>query len=211
MDNTSKMITLLGKMRKQMNGAVADAMFYYGTRYGLNYGVSLPTVREIAEEVGKDHELALYLFKQQVRELKLAALHIADAEHITAATSSTWADGITTSELAEEAAFAMLSHCPSLNEIYDKWVKSENEFATYAALMALSRSGDISLEQLEPMLNITCRYSTSRPIAQGVVALLAAAYLNPTLQEAVKAIIERLPDTPASEYVRDEMSWRMEF
>ena len=134
-----------------------------------------------------------------------------DAEQITAATSSTWADGITTSELAEEAAFAMLSHCPSLNEIYDKWVKSENEFATYAALMALSRSGEISLEQLEPMPNITCRYSTSRPIAQGVVALLAAAYLNPALQEAVKAIIERLPDTPASEYVRDEMSWRMEF
>lgn len=198
-------------MRKQMNGAVADAMFYYGTRYGLNYGVSLPTVREIASEAGKDHELALYLFKQQVRELKLAALHIADAEQITAATSSTWADSITTSELAEEAAFAMLSHCPSLNEIYDKWVKSENEFATYAVLMALSRSGEISLGQLEPMPNITCRYSTSRPIAQGVVALLAAAYLNPTLQEAVKAIIERLPDTPASEYVRDEMSWRMEF
>lgn len=211
MDNTSKMITLLGKMRKQMNGAVADAMFYYGTRYGLNYGVSLPTVREIAEEAGKDHELALYLFKQQVRELKLAALHIADAEQITTATSSTWADGITTSELAEEAAFAMLSHCPSLNEIYDKWVKSENEFATYAALMALSRSSVISLGQLEPMPNITCRYSTSRPIAQGVVALLAAAYLNPALQEAVKAIIERLPDTPTSEYVRDEMSWRMEF
>ena len=48
-------------MRKQMNGAVADAMFYYGTRYGLNYGVSLPTVREMAAEAGKDHELALYL------------------------------------------------------------------------------------------------------------------------------------------------------
>ena len=198
-------------MRKQMNGAVADAMFYYGTRYGLNYGVSLPTVREIAAETGKDHELALYLFKQQVRELKLAAMHIADAEQITAATSSTWADGITTSELAEEAAFAMLSHCPSLNEIYDKWVKSENEFATYAALMALSRSSVISPEQLDPLPNITCRYSTSRPIAQGVVALLAAAYLNPALQEAVKASLEKLPDTPASEYVRDEMSWRMEF
>lgn len=211
MDNTSKMITLLGKMRKQMNGAVADAMFYYGTRYGLNYGVSLPTVREIAAEAGKDHELALYLFKQQVRELKLAALHIADAEQISAATSSIWADGITTSELAEEAAFAMLSHCPSLNEIYDKWVKSENEFATYAALMALSRSSEISLEQLDPLPNITCRYSTSRPIAQGVVALLAAAYLNPALQETVKATLEKLPDTPASEYVRDEMSWRMEF
>ena len=73
-DNTSRMIKLLGAMRKQMNGAVADAMFYYGNNYGLNYGVSLPTVRQIAREQSADHELALYLYKQQVRELRLAAL-----------------------------------------------------------------------------------------------------------------------------------------
>ena len=77
------MIKLLGAMRKQMNGAVADAMFYYGSNYGLNYGVSLPTVRQIAREQTADHELALYLYKQQVRELRLAALHIAEPERIT--------------------------------------------------------------------------------------------------------------------------------
>ena len=82
-DNTPKMIALLGAMRKQMNGAVADAMYYYGERYGLNYGVSLPTIRSIAKEYGKQHDLALYLYKQQVRELRLAALHIASAEEIT--------------------------------------------------------------------------------------------------------------------------------
>ena len=49
-NNTSKMISLLGAMRKQMNGAVADAMYYYGANYGLNYGVSLPTVRQIAKD-----------------------------------------------------------------------------------------------------------------------------------------------------------------
>ena len=64
-DNTQKMVALLGHMRKQMNGAVADAMYYYGARYGLNYGVSLPTVREIASQQGKDHDLALYLYRSE--------------------------------------------------------------------------------------------------------------------------------------------------
>ena len=73
-DHTSKMISLLGKMRKQMNGAVADSMFYYGNDYGLNYGVSLPTIRSIAKEEAQNHDFALYLLRQQVRELKLAAL-----------------------------------------------------------------------------------------------------------------------------------------
>ena len=52
------MIALLGAMRKQMNGAVADAMRYYGEKYGLNYGVSLPTLRQIANQEQPDHSLA---------------------------------------------------------------------------------------------------------------------------------------------------------
>lgn len=78
MDNTSLMISLLGALRREMNGAVADAMHYYGKRYGLNYGVSLPTIRTIASEQPTNNSLALYLYKQDVRELRLAALHIAD-------------------------------------------------------------------------------------------------------------------------------------
>ncbi len=41
-DFTSRMVALLGAMRRERNGAVADAMRYYGADYGLNYGVSLP-------------------------------------------------------------------------------------------------------------------------------------------------------------------------
>lgn len=205
------MITLLGKMRKQMNGAVADTMFYYGANYGLNYGVSLPTIREIAQAQGCDHELAQYLFKQQVRELKLAALHIADPTLIDSTNASRWADGITTSELAEEAAFAMLSHSPSLPQIYTKWIYSENEFAVYAALMAASRSEKLDKDWLSPLPKVVCRYSDSRPIAQGVVAILAAAYNRLELKECVSEILSQLPASAATNYINDEMSWRMEF
>ena len=59
MDNTSLMISLLGALRREMNGAVADAMHYYGKRYGLNYGVSLPTIRTIAAEQPTNNSLAL--------------------------------------------------------------------------------------------------------------------------------------------------------
>ena len=62
-DNTSKMIQLLGSLRKEMNGAVADSMYYYGDNYGLNYGVSIPTIRSKAAKAGRDHEFAKYLYK----------------------------------------------------------------------------------------------------------------------------------------------------
>ena len=48
MDFTSRMVALLGELRRERNGAVADAMRCYGAPYGLNYGVSLPTLRTLA-------------------------------------------------------------------------------------------------------------------------------------------------------------------
>ena len=209
MDNTSLMISLLGALRREMNGAVADAMHYYGKRYGLNYGVSLPTIRTIATEQPTNNSLALYLYKQDVRELRLAALHIADKEEFLQ-DEAAWREGISTSEIAEEMAFALLCKVESLPEIYPKWASSEQEFVAYAALMAAARAYKVMQgESLKPVIEIVNRHSSSRLIAQGVVALLAAAVMDNRTPE-VKAIIEMLPDVPIKEYIADEMSWRME-
>ena len=212
-NNTSQMIALLGAMRKQMNGAVADAMYYYGADYGLNYGVSLPTVRQIAREQEKDHALALYLYKQQVRELRLAALHIAQAEAITMEELPTWAEGVINSEIAEEMAFALLPHTTIISDIFTAWSESDNEFLVYATLMAAARSElarDTNIINVTP--NILSRFSASRIIAQGVVALLAAAYdCDAEARKAVAEVIEGLEESPAADYVKEEMSWRMEF
>lgn len=205
------MITLLGKMRKQMNGAVADAMFYYGANYGLNYGVSLPTVREIAQQEERDHLLAQYLFKQQVRELKLAALHIADPAELTPTTAEEWAAGINNSELAEEAAFVLLHRVPTVQEIIAQWMASNNEFAAYAAMMTAARCKSLSAKELSLIAKVVERYPTSRPIAQGAVAMLAAAYLNEELKDCVKEVLASLAPSAAADYINEEMSWRMEF
>lgn len=211
-DNTPRMIALLGKMRKQMNGAVADAMRYYGADYGLNYGVSLPTVREIAKAEGVDHELALYLYRQQVRELRLAALYIADAHKITMDSLSEWEQGVVNSEVAEEMAFALLRYADSLPDIYAKWIKSDNEFLTYSALMAIARTAfGCRVSVVEDMAAVVERHHSSRIIAQGVVAVLAAAYeCDAECRKAVEVLIAEIGESLAAEYVREEMTWRME-
>ena len=207
------MISLLGAMRKQMNGAVADTMRYYGADYGLNYGVSLPTIRSIAQAEERNHQLALYLYKQQVRELRLAALHIADPSLLTPDSLDVWAEGIINSEVAEEMAFALLPNTTILSDIFAAWSESDNEFLVYATLMAAARSElarDTNIINTTP--NILSRFSASRIIAQGVVALLAAAYdCDAEARKAVAEVIEELEESPAANYVKEEMSWRMEF
>ena len=217
---TSKMIQLLGALRKEMNGAVADSMYYYGDNYGLNYGVSLPTVRSRAVAVGKDHEFAKYLYKQQVRELRLAALHIADATLVDCKEAEFWAEGVINSEIAEEMAFALLRHTKELSSIFDCWTKSGNKFLAHAAMMAAARS-DLSTQSeiIERVAEVVEAFPEERIIAQSAVALFAAAIdkhlIAPTeetnhAKELISKTIETIPQCSAREYIEEEMAWRME-
>ncbi len=213
------MIALLGAMRKQMNGAVADAMRYYGEKYGLNYGVSLPTLRQIANQEQPDHSLAQYLYKQQVRELRLAALHIAQPEKITSSEADFWTEGVINSEVAEEMAFAMLSKAAEAKAIIDKWSDSDDELLIYTALMAASRNTEnISKELILKIESIASRYNSSRIIAQGIVALLVAANNagdDKSIIASTIAKIKELAIVPQSgfstmRYIAEELEWRIE-
>ena len=211
-EKTSEMIALLGRMRKEMNGAVADAMFCYGKPYGLNYGVSLPTVRTIARQVEQSNELADYLFKQQVRELQLAAMHIALPEQFSTEQVERWGEGIINSEMAEEMAFALLRHLSFIDEVYQAWAGSENEFKVYSALLSAAKCKlSEKAQTLEPILEIATRYPTSRPIAKGIVALLSEAYRSEEQKPIVKSLLESLEPSATADYIKEEMEWRMEF
>lgn len=140
MDFTSRMAALLGAFRRERNGAVADSMRFYGAPCGLNYGVSLPTLRTLARAEAADHDFAKYLWRQDVRCLRLAALHIADPARLTPGEFAFWGDGLLNSEIAAEAAFALLSRIGAFPELFAAWIAPDAGWLRqYAALMAAAR------------------------------------------------------------------------
>ena len=153
MDFTSRMAALLGAFRRERNGAVADSMRFYGAPCGLNYGVSLPTLRKLARAETPDHDFARYLYLQEVRELRLAALHIARPESLTPDEFPAWAAGIVNSEVAEEAAFAFLSRSAALPALFDAWIADPNPLLRYAALHSAARSDLLTAAWIAPAAN----------------------------------------------------------
>lgn len=151
MDFTSRMVALLGELRRERNGAVADAMSPFGKPYGLNYGVSLPTLRQIARAETPDHDFARYLYVQDVRELRLAALYVAQPARVTADEAEFWAAGIVNAEVAEEASFALLSRVGVLPAIFESWMAA-SPLLQYAALLAAARSPQAPLAWVDAAL-----------------------------------------------------------
>ncbi len=211
MDYTSKMIELLGRLRKQMNGAVAESMSCHGEKYGLNYGVSIATVREIVASEAKDYDFAKYLYRQQVRELRLAACHIADPRSLTIDEFPFWSRGIANTELAEELAFALLSKIYDINSLMGVWSTESNELVAYAALMAAARNERTTTEVAFIAVEKALRANPdSLRIGNGVVSLLChVAERDKSAAVGIPVLLSRVAPSRAKELVEEELAWRL--
>ena len=213
MDNTQRMIALLGRVRKEMNGAVSESMANDGENYGLNYGVSIATIREIASEVEKDYGFAKYLYQQQVRELKLCACHIADAKQLDTHEFPFWSRGIANAELAEELAFALLSKIYDINSLMGIWSTESNEMIAYAALMAASRNerttSEVAFIAAEKAVKAN---PNSVYIANGVVSLMCyIASRDKSVKIGIPTLLEHMPDCPTRTKIAEELEWQLEY
>ena len=213
MDNTQRMIALLGKVRKQMNGAVSESMATHGQQYGLNYGVSIATLREIAAGETQDYAFAKYLYQQQVRELKICACHIANPKMVDTHEFPFWSRGITNAELAEELAFALFSKIYDINSLMGIWTTESNEMVAYAALMAASRNertmSEVAYIAIENAIKAN---PESEYIAQGVVALVCyIASRDKSVKVGIPTLLSNLADSATKRRVEEELEWRLAY
>lgn len=222
MNHTSRMTALLAAFRRERNGAVADAMRVFGTPCGLNYGVSLPTLRRIVAAEAPDDAFARYLWRQDVRELKLAALHLADAARLTGDGADGWVDGLATSEEAEEAAFALLWRAEEFPSLFGAWIdRADRPLVQYAVLLAAARravrpeacvaaaAAAVRAADEAVAAGAVERYA-ARLVAQGAVALCAAfGSENDANRQAVSRAVGSAGEGPAACYLREELAWRL--
>ena len=196
---------LLFRLRKEMNGAALDTMRYFGADYERNYGVQIYAIRNLAREIGTDHELAEYFYMQNIREVRLVALWIADAERVAAPDFDFWASGIINSEVAEQASHALLSRIADVAELLQRWSSSDNALLAYCALLSAARNGGVeSATVVNAIVQAVTTFSDNRLVAQGATALT----IN-LPDEAIKNLLQNLPNNPTSQLLKDEVAWRL--
>lgn len=215
MTTTEKMVALMRRLKIEMNGAVTDAMREYGGGqhgYGLNYGVSLPTIKDVAREYAPDHELALTLWKQDVRELKLAALFIDQPSAVTAAQMEEWAGDWRAPELAEQCAMQLFWRSPDAWQIIMKWCALPTgkapmkRLAAFYMLGKLAAGGTVSDASLSEILNNGKAFGRQTKERSAAYALREIYRHRPALRKQVMSSLSRIPAD-----VADEVRWQVEY
>lgn len=114
------------KLYLRRDGASSASMREKGVGYKLNFGVPIPTLREIARSYPLDRELAAVLWKEDTRELKLLATLIQDPANFEEVEE--WVEGTGNVELAEQLAMNLLSRLPDAGKRAARWINSEREY-----------------------------------------------------------------------------------
>ena len=139
--------------RLMMDGAVAQSMRNKGIDYRLNWGATLPRLREKADEIGKNYNLAIALWKEDVRECKILATMLMPPEQMLPEVVDIWIEQTTTLEIAEQAAFNLYQHLPFAGEKAYQWLASPDDLPQICGYHVLSRLFARKMEPNERGIN----------------------------------------------------------
>ena len=144
------------RVRQRMNGAV-ESMRESGIIYKVNYGVTIPELQQIAQPYKGDHDLAIRLFEEEIRECKIIASMIDDPEKVTGDQIDTWSEEFNNPEIVEQLCNNLLWKSDFALPRSFEWCLEEDALLKKAGLLiAGHRASDSNVKDsvFEPYIYI---------------------------------------------------------
>lgn len=138
-ETQDKLKQIKGRFRLMMNGMASQSMREKGLGYSINWGVSLPTLKTLAEEYGKDYELAIELWKENIRECKILATLIMPPADMQPDLACLWVSQVPNQEIAAMVSFNLFQYIEGAKDLAFKWLASESELEQMCGYNVLSR------------------------------------------------------------------------
>ena len=139
MDIQQQVKDIKQSFRQMMDGSIAASMRSKGVDYKLNWGATLPRLKEKAAELGKNYDLAIALWKENVRECKILATMVMPADEVLPEVIDIWMEQTPTQEIAELAAFNLYQHLPYAPAKAFAWIASPEPLYQLCGFHVISR------------------------------------------------------------------------
>ena len=169
-----------------------------GLDYHVNWGVSLPALKAKAAEIGKDYDLALALWKDNVRECKILATLIMPPGEILPEVVDIWMEQTNSQELAEMQAFNLYQNVSYAPKIAYRWMATGKELYEICAYDILGRLFMKGVEPNERGINelidqaVTALKSSSAGVRHAAMnAVMRFAELGLVYERIAKTALKR--------------------
>ena len=129
---------VLERLKKKARPDQLEGMARYGMTVEKRLGISIPELRTLAKEVGKDHRLALKLWKTGIDEARILASMIGDYQKLTEVQMEDWVKDINSWDVCDQVCMNLFEKSPlALKKIRD-WSGREEEFVKRTAFSLIA-------------------------------------------------------------------------
>ncbi|MFA5162375.1 MAG: DNA alkylation repair protein [Elusimicrobiales bacterium] len=125
-------------LKSHANTANVAGMARYGINPHNTLGVSIPVLRKKAKELGRNHELALALWKTGIHEARILAALVADPLELTDGQAEIWVKGIDSWDICDQACSNLFDKTPFARKKAVQWTLREDEFVRRAGFVLMA-------------------------------------------------------------------------
>lgn len=138
-ETQNKLREIKQRFRLLMNGVASQSMREAGLGYKLNWGISIPELKLMAVDYGKDFHLAVELWKEDIRECRIMATMIMPACEMDAAMTDLWVSDVRNPEMAGIVSLNLFQYVTGAKGFAFNWIAAEDELRQLCGYSVLTR------------------------------------------------------------------------
>jgi 3-methyladenine DNA glycosylase AlkD len=129
---------VLDKLQSKARPEQLKGMAKYGMTIEQRLGVSVPDMRKLAKEIGRDHKLALDLWRTGIAEARIVASMVGDSAKLTEEQMEDWVTDINSWDVCDQVCMNLFekNHL-AWKKIVD-WSEREEEFVKRTAFSLIA-------------------------------------------------------------------------
>lgn len=150
---------ILARLKGLENQKNKEGMARFGIKTDAAFGVSMVVLRDIAKEIGKDHDLALSLWDTGYHEARILAGLIDDPALATSEQLDRWVADFDSWDTCDQCCSNLFDKTPFALGKTSKWIVDDREFVRRAGFVMMAclavhdkKAGDGTFEQFLPAI-----------------------------------------------------------
>ena len=129
---------IIQRLEALADPAAVTGMARFGIHPENTYGVSIPNLRKMAKEIGKDHALAQELWASGIHEARILASMVDDPKLVTEAQMEVWVRDFDSWDVCDQVCMNLFDKVPLAWQKVSGWSEREEEFVKRAAFALIA-------------------------------------------------------------------------
>ena len=131
-------IDILARLKALSDPKAVEGMARYGINPENTYGISIPNLRKLARETGKNHALAQELWASGIHEARILASMIDDPKIATEEQLESWVKDFDSWDVCDQCCMNLFQKTGLAYRKADEWSESDEEFVKRAGFVLMA-------------------------------------------------------------------------